>query len=127
MVKTTTVLNFKILVAMVFILALLVSPSLVAAGPSLIVNIEDAYYADIDSDGFGDDVYARVYVAVDDVERYSLLYSIILTQPSGYFVSHSILIRTRETSLTLETVFYSSRGQIYPLAYLIVTLKWILM
>lgn len=109
MVKTTRI-NWVILLVLFLAVSLVLDTSHTYAGDEdnakMKVDVNTGYYADLDSDGIEDDVYVKTYVDIDGIMEYSLNYSILLTQPSGFNVSHSVVINDTDGFLIFETIFY---------------------
>ncbi|RMG30921.1 MAG: hypothetical protein D6732_15585 [Methanobacteriota archaeon] len=73
---------------------------------SISLHFTDAYYADLDGDGYSDDVFGGVDLFISGSERVSFDYYITLVLPSGKSFTYAYRISTRYTYLHLANYFY---------------------
>lgn len=66
----------------------------------------DAYYADLDGDGFEDDVFGGVDFHITGQSRVTFDYHITLVMPSGLSWTYSYRIHTKYSYLHFDNFFY---------------------
>ena len=100
----------SLVIFMIIVLQSSISTS--AWGTSFNVKIYQAYYGDIDNDGYEDDVFVKLKFYLnsfdDDYDEFVFRYSIILTLPSGLSFQYWVTIFGEDESIvTIENLFYN--------------------
>lgn len=76
--------------------------------PNISIYVAEAYYGDLDADGYEDDTFARVELTLSGANRYNFEYWVTLTLPSGQDFVFGWGINTRLNFLNLSTTMYDT-------------------
>ncbi len=70
------------------------------------VDIEEAYYSDLDNDGFNDDVFVLLRFDLTGSSYYEYGYLITLTLPSGTSYSYIVIVRSLVDTVYTKNYFW---------------------
>ncbi len=70
------------------------------------LRIVDAYYADLDNDGYEDDILGIIKITMTGVNVANMEYVISLTLPSGTIYSYLVKITTNQDVIVLKNFFW---------------------
>ncbi len=76
------------------------------------ITISEAYYADLDNDGYEDDVFVETQLAfTGSSSSYNFDYYIVLTLPSGLSYTYSFAASSKVDFLTIGNYFWSHASE----------------